>query len=334
MDCSARRRSAIANAVLAAFLAIPSCAAEGAASSGATAPAAPAGSVAPAPAASTAPLASASPPASQAPAASAAPSAPPSNAHGAELAEADEHREHHHGGFLALVAMSIKDLTLTPDQQGRVDKIRADLLAKMEPARIAARELANLLADGVAAGAIDRPKVDAAITKLVGVVQGLHEASLESLNQLHAALDAQQRASLVASLEAHWEKWKEAHGRDEQDDRQHRSGYMLALVQRLGLTKDEAAKIKKNFGERMKPGAQDHGHKEVQDHLKAFAAAFKGDKFDAKALASAKTANAHVARWGATRRARFLEAAAPVLTPDQRTKLAQMIRDDASHPEP
>jgi hypothetical protein len=30
---------------------------------------------------------------------------------------------------------------------------------------------------------------------------------------------------------------------------------------------------------------------------------------------------------------RFLEAAAPVLTPDQRTKLAQEIRDDAGRTE-
>jgi hypothetical protein len=37
-----------------------------------------------------------------------------------------------------------------------------------------------------------------------------------------------------------------------------------------------------------------------------------------------------MAKWGATRMERFLEAAAPVLTPDQRTTLADMLRKNAT----
>jgi hypothetical protein len=66
--------------------------------------------------------------------------------------------------------------------------------------------------------------------------------------------------------------------------------------------------------------------------MQAFAAAFKADTFDAHTLATENAANGHMARWGATRRARWLEAAAPVLTPDQRAKLSQSMRDRASHP--
>jgi Spy/CpxP family protein refolding chaperone len=181
---------------------------------------------------------------------------------------------------------------------------------------------------------VDRAKADAAIKKLVTQVQGLHDASLTSLNQLHTALNAQQRAALVDALQAHWERWKEAHGRDEQDDHQHRPGYLLALVRQLGITKEQAEKIKADFHERMKSSPQDHAHKEVQDHLQAFATAFKSETFNAKSLSGAKAANGHMARWGATRRERFLEAAAPVLTPEQRAKLAQMIRDHANQVEP
>ena len=79
----------------------------------------------------------------------------------------------------------------------------------------------------------------------------------------------------------------------------------------------------------MKASPQNHAHKEVQDHLTAFAAAFKADTFDAKKLAGGKAANGHMAKWGATRMARFIEAAAPVLTPEQRTKLAEKIRAHA-----
>jgi Spy/CpxP family protein refolding chaperone len=232
-----------------------------------------------------------------------------------------------------LVAMSLRDLELSAEQRAAVDKIRADLVAKMEPARAAGKDLANTLADGVAAGAVNRTKADAAVNKLVTQVQGLHDASLTALDQLHAALNAQQRAALVDSLQSHFEKWKEAQGKDEADDKQHRAGHLLALVRDLGLSKEQAEKIKTKFRDQMKGSPQDQQHKEVKDHLAAFATAFKADTFSAKSLTKAKAANAHLARWGATRMERFLEAAAPVLTPDQRTKLASQIRDQANRAE-
>jgi Spy/CpxP family protein refolding chaperone len=256
--------------------------------------------------------------------------APPPNPEGAEMSEGQTHREQHHGGVQALIVMTLRDLDLTADQQTAVEKIRTDLLASMEPARAAEKDFANTLADGVAAGKVDRAKVDAAIAKLVTQVQGGREASLTALNQLHAALTSAQRAKLVDELHGHWEKWKEAQGHDEADDKQHHAGHLLALVRDLGLSQDQADKIKAGFHDKMKAAPQDHAHKEVQDHLTAFGTAFKADTFDAKKVAGGKAADGHIAKWGATRRARFLEVAAPVLTPDQRTKLAQQIRDHAA----
>lgn len=329
MNSTRMVRSFVANAVIPLCLSLAQCGGESASGAGAVAAPAPS-----APAAPPAPPASAVPSVA-APAPSAVPSAPPAaqtppNPQGAEQAEGDEHRERHYGGVPMLIALSMKDLELTADQRTTVEKIRSELLAKMEPARAAGKDLANVLADGVAAGAVDRAKADAAVNKLVVQAQGLHDASLASLNQLHSALSAPQRAALVDAIQAHWDKWKEAHGRDETDDHQHRPGYLLALVRDVGLSKEQADKIKANFHERMSATPQDHTHKEVVDHFAAFATAFKADKFSAKSLTSAKAANGHMARWGATRRARFLEAAAPVLTPEQRTKLAQTIRDRAS----
>jgi len=256
------------------------------------------------------------------------PTAPP------EQGEADEHRHHHHGGVIALIAMSVQDLNLSPDQKTAVEKIRTDLVAKMEPARAAGQDLANTLADGVAAGSVDRSKADAAIDKLVAQVQAVHGSSLDAMNQLHAALTPAQRAALVDKLQEHFEKWKEANGHEDQDG-QHRSGPMLGLVKDLSLSQSEAQQIKESYRSLLKAstptaaGGQDNQHKEVADHLQAFGASFKADSFDAHALAGASAAGGHMAKWGATRMARFLEAAAPVLTPDQRAKLAQLIRDRA-----
>jgi Spy/CpxP family protein refolding chaperone len=316
------RRSTLAPALVTCML-LAACAGEGATGSATALPPPPTSAMPPPPMA---------PPPAPAPVASAAPAPPPPppNPQGAEMAEGADHREQHHGGVLSLIVMTLKDLDLTADQQAAVDKIKVDLLASMEPARTAEKDFASTLADGVAAGKVDRAKVDASIGKLVTQVQGVHDASLTAMNQLHAALTPAQRAKLVDELHAHWEKWKEAQGKDEADDKQHHAGHMLAMVRELGLTQDQADKIKASFKDKMKAAPQDHAHKEVQDHLTAFGTAFKADTFDAKKLTGAKAANGHMAKWGATRRARFLEAAAPILTPEQRTKLAQTIRDHAA----
>jgi Spy/CpxP family protein refolding chaperone len=286
----------------------------------------------PAPPPPMAPVASAAP----APSAAPEPPPPPPNPTGAEASEGQEHREHHDAGVLGLVTMSLKDLDLSADQQAKVEKIRGDVMTAGAPAKAAGKDVANLLADGVAAGKVDRVKTDAAIAKLVTQVQAAHDASLTSLNDLHATLTPPQRAKLVDEVQGHWEKWKEAHGKDEVDDKdkQHHDGYMLGLVRELGLSQDQADKIKAAFKDKMKAAPQEHAHKEVQDHLKAFGTAFKSDTFDAKKLAGGKAAATHMAKWGATRRARFLEAAASILTPDQRTKLAQTIRDHADKAPP
>ncbi|HTQ44783.1 MAG TPA: Spy/CpxP family protein refolding chaperone [Polyangiaceae bacterium] len=268
-----------------------------------------------------------------APAAAASPGAQPASPAAApEQGEAEEHR-HHHGGVIALIAMSLKDLDLSADQKAAVEKVRAALVTKMEPARAAGQDLSNTLADGVAAGSVDRAKADAAIGKLVAQVQAAHGSSLDAMNQLHAVLTPAQRAALVDKLQEHFEKWKEANGHEDQEG-QHRSGPMLGLVKDLSLSQSEAQQIKDSYRNLLKAsapaaGGQDHQHKDVADHLQAFGTAFKADKFNAHALAGASAAAGSMARWGATRMARFLEAAAPVLTPDQRTKLAQLIRDRA-----
>jgi Spy/CpxP family protein refolding chaperone len=258
---------------------------------------------------------------------------PPPNATGAEVGEGEQHREHHHGGVFGLIVMSLNDLELTADQKDKVEKIKADLMTKSEPAKAAGKDLANTLADGVAAGKLDKAKDDAAVAKLVTQVQTTHDASLGALNDLHEVLTPAQRAKLIDLVTDHWEKWKAAHGKDEADDKEHHPGFLLGLVREVGLTQDQADKIKASFKDNMKKSPQDHTHKEVQDHLTAFAKDFKADKFDAKKLGpSGKMAAAHMAKWGASRRARFLEVAAPILTPDQRTKLAGIIRDHADKP--
>jgi Spy/CpxP family protein refolding chaperone len=234
----------------------------------------------------------------------------------------------HHGGVGMLIGLSLHDLDLSADQKATVEKIHTDMQPKMAPLKAAARDLNTLLADGVAAGAVDKAKVDKAIDKLVAQMKTMQAASAEALGKLHAVLTPPQRAALVDKVGENWEKWKAAHGQDEKEEKEHKSGHLLGLVRDLNLSQDEAQKIKAAFQAKMKAAPQDHEHKEVQEHLQKFGTAFKADKFDPKTVSSEK-ADMHMAKWGAARRAAFLEAAAPILTPDQRTKLADKIRSEA-----
>ena len=256
---------------------------------------------------------------------------------GGDAAEAEHHRQHHHGGVAGLIALSLKDLDLSPTEKPNVEKIRTDLMAKLEPGRAAGKNLANVLADGVSAGNVDHAKVDAAITQLTAAMAGLHDATADALNQLHNALTPAERAALIDKIQGHWQKWKDAQGHDEQADepKDHRGGHLVALAKELTLTQDQVDKIKGTFASDVKAiPQQTHDHKEVEGHFQAFATAFKADAFDAKSLSTETGANTHMATWGATRMAHFIEAVAPVLTPDQRGKLAQQIREHASRPEP
>jgi Spy/CpxP family protein refolding chaperone len=195
----------------------------------------------------------------------------------------------------------------------------------------AGQAFAGVLADGVAAGAIDRTKADAAIEKIVEAAHAMHEESLDALNQLHAALNKEQREKLLTLMHGRFEHWKASHGRDEHPDHAEHPGPLAAMQKDLGLSQDQVEKIRASFKTEMTQHPQDHEHKEAQDHMKAFAEAWKSDSFDAKSLGTGKDAAEKMARFAATRMARVLEAAAPVLTPDQRAKLSAQIRERSTH---
>ena len=250
----------------------------------------------------------------------------------AETSEVEQHRHHHHGGVSMLIAMALRDLDLAPDQRATAEEIRAALFAKMEPARHAGNDLAEILADGVASGAVDRVKADAAIVKLGAASAALHDGMVDAYNRMHDILDADQRRVLIDHLQVHWANWKDAQEQSEQaaESKPRYPGHLAVLTQKLGLSEAQVGQIKENYLSGMTVVHETADHEAVDAHLRAFAAAFKAKSFDAKTLSSEQEANAHMATWGATRMERFFEAFAPVLTPAQRAELAQEIRDHAN----
>lgn len=265
------------------------------------------------------------PSASAAPAASAmAGSTPEDQAIDEELR--DYHRHHHHGGVTMFISMAIDTLGLDPAKKAQVEKIQSDLHAKMAPARDAEHDLLSTIADGVAAGKIDTAKVDAGVAKVATASAGIHNATADALTQLHDTLSPAERQALVDKVKAHWEVWHKVNA-DEKANSKDKEGRIARLTERLSLTPDQVDKITTALSTDT-PVTPQTDPKPVDAYVQAFATAFTADKFDPKSLAPQATAAAgHVARHGAARMARFYEAVTPVLTPEQRTKLAAHLKE-------
>jgi Spy/CpxP family protein refolding chaperone len=245
----------------------------------------------------------------------------------ADLAE--HHRHHHHGGFAMFIAMSLDSLNTTPDQKAAIDKIRADLHAKMQPAHEDEKAVLLAVADGVAAGQIDHAKVDPLVAKVSTDSAGIHDAIGDSLVALHDVLTPPQRQALADKLSAHFEVWHHTNAAHEGKERDEHGGQLGKLAKELELTPQQVDTIRSSFASSMGK-AQPFDRSKADEHVKAFAAAFTADKFDPKSLTLAGELNAKIAGFGVTRTVKFYEAVTPALTPPQRTKLADEIRRHAN----
>jgi Spy/CpxP family protein refolding chaperone len=240
----------------------------------------------------------------------------------------EHHRYHHHGGVTLFIAMSLDSLGVSPEQRAAVEKIRIDLHAKMEPARAAEQSLVAALADGLAVGNIDTAKVDAAVAQVTSAAAQVHDASADALNQLHAQLSPVQRGALVDKVEAHWATWQRANASEAGPGADGR--HLALLAKELGLSTDQTSRIRARLDEGAKTAPR-FDAQEIAAHLRNFGDAFRSEQFDAKAITTAGSAHAHLVGFGAAHLARFVEAVSPELTPDQRTALAQRLREHAAH---
>jgi Spy/CpxP family protein refolding chaperone len=241
----------------------------------------------------------------------------------------EHHRFHHHGGLTLFVAMGVDTLGLPADRKAAVDKLGADLHAQMAPASHAEQTLLGILADGVAANNLDVAKIDAAVMQVAAAAAAVYDASTTQLDQLHAALTPMERAALVDKVESHWAVWQQANG-EAIDAATADNGHLAALTDDLGLTADQVSKTRVSLSDNLKAVPR-IDTTEIAGVLRAFGVAFRGEQFDAKSLAGAGAANAHMASWGAAYLAHFVEAVTPVLTPNQQSKFSDQLREHASH---
>jgi Spy/CpxP family protein refolding chaperone len=238
----------------------------------------------------------------------------------------EQHRHHHHGGATMFIAMALDTLAVAPAERPEVEKIQVVLADRMAAAQDAERKVLATLADGVQAGSVDPAKVDASIGQLARASGAIHAGTAAALTKLHALLTPVERAALADKVEAHWAVWTRVNGPAGHDSP------VAELTEALQLTHDQADRIRVAV-EAMPAGAS-LDTQEVEGHIRAFAGAFAAsDAFGAKTVPLGSTDDARLATVGATYMARFCEAATPLLTPEQRAKLAAHLREHLDHSE-
>lgn len=234
----------------------------------------------------------------------------------------EHHRHHHQGGITQFIAMSLDTLGVDDARREKIKNIQHDLHACMAPAGKAEANVLGTIADGVAAGSVDAAKVDTAIGKLGTVANDVHPCSVKALDGLHEVLSKEERQALVYKVEAHWEVWRRVNHEEEAGGRD-QGGRLADLAKELSLTPDQVTKLSAELGAQKAPSQFDP--KTAEAHMQAFADAFTADSFDAKSITV--DANARLAAHGAKRMAAFYETVTPLLTSDQRTTLADHLRE-------
>jgi Spy/CpxP family protein refolding chaperone len=248
------------------------------------------------------------------------------------------HRHHHHGGVTMFIAMSLESLGVSPEQKAAIEKVQSDLYAKMEPARLAEQNVANVIADGIAAGGADPVKVDAALGAVAAAAGALHEATTDALNQLHDKLTPEQRVALMDKVTANWEVWRTSNAAQEQpgQDLNHdgkvsasEQSHLERLAKLIDLTPDQVTKAQASFAAKAQAAPVKFDPAQVEAHVQELVAAFEAATFDAKTLAHRAAAHTLMAEYGARRMASLYLAVDPVLTPPQRVKLSALIKEHA-----
>jgi hypothetical protein len=260
--------------------------------------------------------------------------APPSNAgmSAAEDAEAyglREHHRYHQGGVGLFFAMSLETLGTSPEQSAEIEKVRTSLRASMEPLHAAQRRLLATLADGLSHGALEPTTVNAAILGVSSTAPGVRDAVVASLDELHAVLTPPQRSALADKVESHWAVWRSENLESQGTTPATEHGHLAALATELDLSPGQQEQIRAALRSQRTEGPPFDQQKSGA-RLRALAEGFRQEQFDARVVDQGEP-EPGMAAWAAAHLAHLVEAMSPVLSAEQRTQLAEKLREHARH---
>jgi len=278
---------------------------------------------------------------------------------------------------MGMLLADLDQVGIKPEQKTVIDGIKADLEKLPESAKEAHAQLVKDLADGAAAGKLDKAKIAADQKKLTQAAESNVAQMQDDANKLHKTLDAEQRKKLVELMRAkgkemdehmkgekgehgpmgkpgehgpvgehgpmgkpgEHEKGEHGHGGKPGEKGEHEKGepghmghhpMLDKLGEELALTADQKEKLKTKLDAVMKGemGKMKEHHAAMQKQMKAIGDAFESEKFDAKKAGIGAHADEMVKKMTDAKIA-FIEAVLSVLTPEQRAKFAEHIRQHA-----
>jgi Spy/CpxP family protein refolding chaperone len=225
-------------------------------------------------------------------------------------------------GPVKLFGEALGDVPLTAAQRAQIEQLASDAEARHADARAARKDLMTTLASQVQAGQVDRAALQPKLDALTGALEKAQPGDRAAFEQLHAILDTQQRTAFVDAVKsrigAHMGEMHDKHP-------------MKQWAEDLKLSDDQRAQIKSAVMDRMHAaGAAGGAHDwtQAKHQGEAVMAAFEQDRFVMNEVAPPHDVKAQVAKM-AERVLGLVEAALPVLTPQQRVVAAQKLAERA-----
>jgi hypothetical protein len=217
------------------------------------------------------------------------------------------------------VTAALEGMNLRADQRAAIEQLKTDTKTRSAPALAAHDRLMEAVATSVEAGRVDHATLDPLVTATQAAGEANRPSFEDAANRLHAILDQGQRQQLVNSIR---EKLHSGHGFGHMGQ-----DHLAQIGAELGLTDDQTSTIHAKF-EALRDSEratepQGEGFRAHFAHMKAVADAFVSDSFDAHALGVGEHLRPPMFAGKILSR---IEVALPVLTPAQRTHLAEMIR--------
>jgi len=224
------------------------------------------------------------------------------------------------GGPIGMFLHEARDLTLTDAQKTKLDEIEKGLKEGDTP-RDEMKTLHEDLTAGIKAGKIDTAKLEADHAAVEKAMIARRDKEAESLNTLHATLDATQRKALVAEvrdkMKKREDKWKDKGGGKMMGPGDHMGHFTKDLDLDDAQQKKVQAILDKAKDDKSPPPDREAMKKKWESLLSEF----EKDTFDAKKLEGfGEPPDAK--RFGGPMNPKVLAEILPILKPEQRDKLA------------
>jgi Spy/CpxP family protein refolding chaperone len=264
-------------------------------------------------------------PSGEIPVATASAAAPPAREAGARERPP---RPIRHGGFTGLILRAGREAQLSPEQKTAVTDIQQKLHDE-EPPFTALTEFQTDLVAQIRDGKLDKEKLSADYAAIDKNLVARDEKQADAINALHGALDAPARSALATAartrLNAMFRTRPELleAGVGEAGELPWVKHRLNRVKVELGLDETQLPKVSTllaKFG--VGPAATESLKEQIRKHAEDMLTAFDKDEFDAHKLDLSPTGGKSPMRASLDREVSLIGQLLPLLSPEQREKLA------------